>query len=74
MLVYNMLTRKNTLQIKGGAIIMMIAYHLCGCPEIYNEMHPNRYGSPIRKPMVCSFVLEYCKMKVNFLSQKLFCN
>lgn len=53
MLVYNMLTRKNTLQIKGGAIIMMIAYHLCGCPEIYNEMHPNRYGSPIRKPMVC---------------------
>ena len=47
-----MLSKQNTLQIKGGAIIMMIAYHLCGCPELYNEMHPNWYGNSLTKALV----------------------
>lgn len=47
-----MLSKQNTLQIRGGAIIMMVAYHLCGCPEIYNEVHPEWYGSPITKALV----------------------
>ena len=47
-----MLSKQNTLQIRGGAIIMMVAYHLCGCPERYNEVHPEWYGSPITKALV----------------------
>ena len=31
---------------------MMVAYHLCGCPERYNEVHPEWYGSPITKALV----------------------
>ena len=31
---------------------MMIAYHLCGCPERYNEVHPDWYGNQIAKALV----------------------
>lgn len=47
-----MLSKQNTLQIKGGAIILMIAYHLCGCPEQINGVHPNWYGNQITRALV----------------------
>lgn len=31
---------------------MMIAYHLCGCPEKYNIVHPIWYGNNITKALV----------------------
>lgn len=31
---------------------MMIAYHLCGCPEKYNDVHPVWYGNHITKALV----------------------
>ena len=47
-----MLSKTNTLQVKGSAILMMIIYHLWGCPQKYEAFHPNWYGHPITKALV----------------------
>lgn len=42
-----MLSKEDTVNIKGAAILMMVAYHLIGCPQKLAEPHPEWFGHPI---------------------------